>query len=77
MTPFIEQWQPDQNSDQAEMLFFDKLGQIQSLSKNEGTHTHTYTHTHARTPLYSELRFFSYPQLIKSGGCNGAERHTV
>lgn len=27
--------------------------------------------------LYSESRFFFYPQLIKSGGCNEAERQAV
>ena len=43
MTPFVEQWQPDQNTDQAEMLFFffpDQQGQMQSFSK-ENEHTHT------------------------------------
>ena len=63
MTPFVEQWQPDQNTDQAEMLFCsDQQGQIQSLSK-ENAHTHTLS-------LYSEPRFSFYPQLIKSGGCS-------
>lgn len=43
MTPFVEQWQPDQNTDQAEMLFFffpDQQGQMQSFSK-ENEHTHS------------------------------------
>lgn len=53
------------------MLFADKQGQIQSLSK-ESEHTHTHS-----LSLYSEPRFFFYPQLIKSGGCNEAERHAV
>ena len=42
ITPFVEEGQPDQNTDQAEMLFFfpDQQGQTQSFSK-ENEHTHT------------------------------------
>lgn len=71
MTPFVEQWQPDQNTDQAEMLLCsDQQGPIQSLSKeNARTHTHTL-------PIF-RAEVFLLPPTNKIRRLQWGERHAV
>lgn len=71
MTPFIEQWQPDQHSDQAEMLFSDKMNE----------HTHTPPSPTASVPMRPALSWSPWGRpsltLARAGSLPNAEHRLV
>lgn len=69
MTPFVEQWQPDQNTDQAEMPFFPLINRAKCSLSLRRTNTHTL-------PIFS-AEVFLLPPTNKIRRLQWGERHAV